>query len=208
MAALIFDLDGTLVDSTESINRSWRKVCGELGLDPRAVVGRYHGMTGADTLRTVRPDLTAQRVAELNQQLIDGELDDLDGVRATPGARQALSRLPEGLWAIVTSCPRQLAAARLRAAGLAVPAVMVTAEDVEQGKPHPAPYETGARRLGHHPGDCLAVEDAPAGVASAVAAGCRVVAIATTHATPAPETVRDLAAMTFRAEAGGVRVSY
>jgi mannitol-1-/sugar-/sorbitol-6-phosphatase len=208
VGAVLFDLDGTLVDSTAVVNRSWRMIADELELPHAMVVGRFHGMTGAATLRIIKPSLTDGEVAELSGRLLDAEISDLDGVRATPGAVDALTGLPRENWAIVTSCPRALALARLEAAGLPVPAVMITAEDVDRGKPHPLPYQLGAQRMGLLPRACLAVEDAPAGVTSALSAGCRVVGVATTHSTLDVDTVSDLADITFRAESSLVFVRY
>jgi sugar-phosphatase len=208
VGAILFDLDGTLVDSTAVVDRCWRMIADELDLPHDEVVGRFHGMTGASALRIIMPSMTDGRVAELNRRLIDAEISDLEGVRATTGARDALSQLPHDRWAIVTSCPKALALARLGASGLPVPGVMITAEDVDRGKPHPLPYRLGAQQMGLLPRECLAVEDAPAGVSSAVAAGCRVVGVETTHSTLDVDTVPDLGAITFRAESGLLFVRY
>jgi sugar-phosphatase len=112
------------------------------------------------------------------------ELEDQEGVRRLPGAAELLSRIPQGKWAVVTSGSAAVATARLRAADLPRPRVLVCAEDVAAGKPDPAPYERGARRLGLDPGRALAVEDAPAGLASARGAGCQTLAVTTTYRAP------------------------
>ena len=149
-----------------------------LGKDPAEVVGRFHGMTGSQTPRTIDPTLSPRQVAELNDTLIDLEVADSASVVAVPARLQVLDGLPSDRWAIVTSCPSRLAWARIEAAGVPHPTTLVTAEDVAHSKPHPEPYQLVARQLGRDPGDCLAVEDAPAGVASALAAGCQVLGCA------------------------------
>src|SRR5690606_2453028 len=143
------------------------------------------------------------------------ELDDNEGVTILPGTRDALAALPPERSAIVTSCTRPLAAARMAASGLVAPSVVVTADDVAHGKPNPDPFLLGARRLGVDPRRCLVVEDAPAGVASGRAAGCAVVVVTGTHsadelaaASPAPDALAaGLAALRFVVGPAGVRVT-
>jgi mannitol-1-/sugar-/sorbitol-6-phosphatase len=207
--ALLFDLDGTLADSTDSVDRVWRQMAALLDKNPAEVVGRFHGMTGSQTLRTIDPTLSPRRVAELNDTLIDLEVADSAGVTAVPGALQALDGLPADRWAIVTSCPSRLAWARIDAAGLPHPTTVVTAEDVTHSKPHPEPYLLGAQRLGRDPRDCLAFEDAPAGVASALAAACQVLALRTSHrGSFEVDSVADLAGVTVEQFDGHLQVSY
>ncbi len=207
--ALLFDLDGTLADSTDSVDRAWTRMARLLGKDPAEVVGKFHGMTGSQTLLMVEPSLTPQQVVEMNEVLIDLEVADSAAVTAVPGALQALAAVPGDRWAIVTSCPARLAWARIEAAGLPRPTTMVTADDVRHSKPHPEPYLLGARRLGFDPGDCLAVEDAPAGVASARAAGCRVLALRTSHrGSFEVDSVPDLSGVTVEPLEGRLRVRY
>ena len=177
-AAVLFDLDGTLVDSTEAVVRSWLRWAAEHDIDPRRLQG-HHGVPAAQIVAMhVEPhrfDAARARIDEL-------ELDDVDGIVPLPGALESLAALPDGRAAIATSCSRPLAAARIRAADLPAPRVLVTADDVEVGKPHPAPYLLAAELLGHDPADCLVVEDAPSGLVSARAAGCATLAVSTTHA--------------------------
>ena len=206
--AVLFDLDGTLVDSTASVNRSWRHVAQLMGRDPAEIVGRYHGMPGSLVLEIVDPTLSRDRIQQLNEILLDLETNDTSGVTALPGAALAMAALPAERWAIVTSCSRQLANARLTAANLSIPNSMVTADDVTHGKPHPEPFLTGAGILNRAPADCLVFEDAPAGVAAARAAGCEVLGVRTTHLELDAETVKDLSRVTFTCGSEGISVSW
>lgn len=205
--ALLFDLDGTLVDSTASVNRNWARMADRLGWDPAEVVGRYHGMTAAQTFRTIDPTLPEERVRELNAEMIAGETADTVDVVAAPGAAALLDALPADRWTIVTSCPVPLAEARLAAAGLPSHPHMVTADHVLASKPDPEPYVLGAARLGFTPEECLAVEDAPAGVASAAAAGCLVLGVGVPGPAGADHVVPDFARVVVEVAEGGLRVS-
>jgi sugar-phosphatase len=131
--AVLFDLDGTLVDSTASVLRNWRRVAALLGRDGEDLVGNLHGIPGRQVLRMIEPGLSEERIRELDRVLIDGEVADTRDVVPTQGARQLLEAVPTGRWAIVTSGTRRLALARLGAAGLPVPEIMVTADDVRVG---------------------------------------------------------------------------
>jgi sugar-phosphatase len=178
-AALLFDCDGVLVDSRASVERAWRRWAAEQGLDGEAVVAIAHGRRTEDTLREL--GVTEDLAAEVDR-LESAEVADASDVSAYPEAAALLPALPPEAWAVVTSGTRALATARLAAGGLPLPAVLVTADDVAAGKPDPQGYLEAARRLGRGPGECLVLEDSPAGVAAALAAGMRVVALPTTHA--------------------------
>lgn len=206
--AVLFDLDGTLIDSTASVNRNWRIVADLMGRPHADVVGKFHGMPGSQALRLVDPSLTGEEIARLNKVLIDGETADTSDVVALPGAAEALAALPADRWAIVTSCPPKLAKARLHAAGLPTPPTMVTSEDITHGKPHPDPFRLGAAAMGQQSQDCLAVEDAPAGITSARTAGCLVLGLQTTHTVLDADTVKDLSRVTVNKEDSGVRVTW
>jgi sugar-phosphatase len=176
--ALLFDLDGVLADSTPSVTRAWSAWALRVGLDPDELLPTVHGRRAVETIRRVRPDLDAE--AEL-ASLVADETTDNDDTEEIPGARALVSGLPAGSWAIVTSGLREVATARLVAARIPIPPVMITAESIERGKPDPDCYLKGAEALGVDPGDCVVVEDAPIGAAAARAAGMRLIALTTTH---------------------------
>lgn len=177
-AALLFDLDGVLIDSTAAVERAWARWADEIGVDVQRVMAQAHGRRTVDTVRAVAPHLDAAAEA---RRIEEREGHDTSGVAAYPGAAPLLDALRDQRWAIVTSGSRWLATARLEAVGLPVPAVFVAADDVTAGKPDPACFLAAARALAVDPHGCLVVEDSPAGIASAHAAGMRVVAVTTTH---------------------------
>ena len=177
--AILFDLDGVLIDSSACITRNWAAWAAPHGIDVAAIMAVAHGVRSIETIREVAPHLDAEAEAA---RLLALEVADTDGVIAMPGAHSLLASLPDGAWTIVTSGNRELAAARLAAVGLPVPAQMVTADDVTQGKPAPEPYLLGARRLGVATDRCLVIEDAPAGIQAGRSAGIRVLGVASTHA--------------------------
>jgi sugar-phosphatase len=177
-SAMLFDLDGVLVDSTPAISRVWTKWCLARGFDPEKTVREAHGRPSIDTIRELLPD--ADHEAE-NRVLERGEIEDLEGVVPLPGALELLTSLPADRWTIVTSCTKELAEVRIRAAGLPIPPKLVTSSDITNGKPDPEPYLKGASALGFPSSDCLVVEDVPAGIRSGKAAGARVIAVRTTE---------------------------
>ena len=176
--AVLFDMDGTLVDSTDSVVRSWVRLAEEngIGMD-RLKAAAGHGRPARDIVADLFP---APRRAEALARITHLEVTDVDGVVALPGAEHALTACGP-LGAIVTSCAADLAVARQRAAAIPVPDVVVTADDVTHGKPHPEPFLLAARILGVAPSRCLVVEDAPAGLRAARAAGMTALAVTTTH---------------------------
>lgn len=176
-SALLFDLDGVLIDSTPAVTRVWRQWALEHGFDPEEVVCRVHGRPSLTTVREYLPN--ADHAAE-NREIERREMQDADGIVTLPGARELLVGLPPDRWTIATSCTRPLAEIRLRAAGLPVPHRIVTSTDVTQGKPHPEPFLKAAAKLGFPPSECVVVEDVPAGVRSGKAAGATVIALRTT----------------------------
>lgn len=173
--AVLFDMDGTLVDSTALVDRIWTDFSAEHGLDAEAVLAYAHGRPTIATLREFLPGHPDH--AGLVGQLEDVELGTGGGTVEVPGAVDLVRSLPDGSWALVTSAGRDLARLRLGEVGLALPAVTVTSEDVRVGKPDPEPYLLAAERLGVDPHDCVVVEDAPAGVAAGLAAGAAVVVV-------------------------------
>jgi sugar-phosphatase len=206
--ALLIDLDGTLVDSTASVLRNWARIATMLGREGEDILGGRHGIPGRQVLRTIEPGLSEERIRELDRALLEGEISDTRDVTATKGALPLLEALPRDRWAIVTSGTRRLALARLGAAGLPVPSVMVTADDVSEGKPDPAPFLLAARQLGWPAERCLAIEDAPAGIAAARAAGCLTLGVLTTFAALDATTVPDLSAVAVEVTADGLIVTY
>jgi mannitol-1-/sugar-/sorbitol-6-phosphatase len=177
-SAILFDLDGVLVDSTRAVDREWRLWAQRKGLDGDAIMAIAHGVRTVEVIRRVAPHLDAEDEARLIE---DEEAGDQDGVSVMPGAAELLRSIPLGRWGVVTSGSRPLASARLRFCGLPVPEVLVTSDDVTNGKPHPEPYLNGAAGLGVNPADCLVVEDAPAGIQSARTAGMKVIGMASTY---------------------------
>ncbi len=205
--AILFDLDGTLVDSTGSVERSWRQLADKIGRPWPQVQPHIHGVPVQQVMKELEPDMPAERVEELRLFMVESESTDTAGVVAQPSAKELLAALPGDRVAIVTSGGIRLASSRIAAAGLPTPAVMVTADDVSVGKPDPAPYLRGAELIGFPPERCLVVEDAPAGVESARAAGCPVVGVLTTHSALDAPTVASLADIHFAQVDGGIRVS-
>jgi mannitol-1-/sugar-/sorbitol-6-phosphatase len=203
--AVLFDLDGTLVDSGAAVRRSWLAWAIESSVTAEQLHG-FHGMPTAQILAELVPAEQVPAAAERLEQL---EVGDVDDVVLLPGAARALSDIDPARAAIVTSCTAPLAAARIAAAAVASPAVVVTASDVEIGKPDPAPYLLAAQRLGADPTRCLVVEDAVSGLVAARAAGMATLAVTTTYQAAALEAdvvVTDLDAVRFVAEPDGVRV--
>ena len=176
MRVFLSDLDGVLVDSTAALERTWVRWGRRFGADGRAIVAANHGRPARDVLGQF---VSGAELDAACAAFEDDEVTDTDGIVALPGAAEVL-RLP--VVAIVTSCTRRLALARLNAAGLPEPAVLVSADMVARGKPAPDPYLLGAELLGADPADCVVLEDAPAGIAAGRAAGMTVWAVATTHA--------------------------
>jgi mannitol-1-/sugar-/sorbitol-6-phosphatase len=175
--ALLFDLDGVLIDSTPAVARVWHRWAIEHGFDPPKVVKMAHGRPSRTTIHDLLPNADI----EIEDREVERrEIEDLEGVVPLPGAQELLDRLPSDRWTIATSGTRPLAMVRLRAAGLPIPATMVTGSEVKIGKPDPEPYLKAAAVLGHKASDCIVIEDAPAGVRSGISAGARVIAFPTT----------------------------
>jgi sugar-phosphatase len=181
-AAVLFDVDGVLVDSTGSVGRQWRIWAALRGIDEEKVIAIAHGVRAVEVVRTVAPHLDAEaEVRELEKR----ETGDRDAIAVMPGAIDLVRSIPEGQWCVVTSGSREIATERLRLAGIPIPKVMITAEDVIHGKPHPEPYLKGADLLGVDPKECLVIEDAPAGIRSSHAGGMKVIALTSTYAAAA-----------------------
>ena len=170
------------MDSTGSVTRQWRRWAEEQNLDPDKVVEIAHGVRTIEIVRRLAPQLDAQ--AE-TLRLEKREADDQEGVSVMAGAADLLRSIPEGRWCVVTSGTRYLATARLQLGNLPMPKVLVSADDVSMGKPHPEPYLMGARLLGVNPTECLVIEDAPAGIRAAHAGEMKAIGITSTY--PAAE---------------------
>ena len=162
--AILFDLDGVLVDSAELVERTWRRWAARHGLAPDEIVRIAHGRRTVETVRLVAPDLDAD--AE-GAALAASEATKTDGVYEVPGARELLRSLPDGSWAVVTSGIRAVAELRIRHTGLPTPRVLIPADEVRHGKPHPEGYLTAAARLGVTPARCIVIEDTPPGIEAA-----------------------------------------
>ncbi|MFJ3420365.1 HAD family hydrolase [Streptomyces sp. NPDC086082] len=207
--ALLFDNDGTLVSSLESVRRCWTRWAEEFGITAEDFARvELHGRTAVAIAADLLPaDVVPAAVARIEAL----EVEDVPhgGATLLPGTRDLLDALPADRWAVVTSATRRLAEARLAHAGI-LPKTLVVAEDVTRGKPDPEPYLLAARQLGVDPADCVVFEDAPAGLQAGRAAGMITVALATTH--PAHEldadlVVSDLSALSALVSDGGVEIS-
>ena len=180
--ALLFDMDGTILNSIASAERVWSAWAERHGLDV-AVFPPENSRRARDR-NDHRASTAGRRSKAEVHALLLAEIEDVEGIEAIEGARAFLASLPPDRWAIVTSSPRELALRRLEAAGLPPPAVLVTGEDVEHGKPAPDCFLLGAKRLGQKIEDCLVFEDAPAGIQAAEAAGAALIVVTATHKHP------------------------
>ncbi|MEX2550267.1 MAG: HAD-IA family hydrolase [Nitriliruptoraceae bacterium] len=185
-AAVLFDLDGVLVDSTAAVEGHWRAFADRHGLDGDALLVDLHGRRMVDIMMRAVPEMSAE---ELEREARRVEADEAagaaDGTRSIHGALALAGALEGRPWAIVTSGTTPVAMARIRAVGLPHPPVLVTGEQVDRGKPDPAPYLLAAQRLGVPPAECVVIEDAPAGLAAGAAAGCTTIGVVTSHAASA-----------------------
>jgi len=183
-AAILFDLDGVLVDSTRSVSRQYRLWAERAKLDLHAVEDVPHGVRAIEIVRRLAPHLDAEAEVEKLERM---EAEDQDGVAVMPGAADLVNSIPDGRWCVVTSGTRYLATCRLRYANLPIPKILVSAEDVIKGKPNPEPYLAGARLLGMKASECLVMEDAPAGIEAGHAGGMKVIGITSTYPSSALE---------------------
>ncbi|HUM06459.1 MAG TPA: HAD family hydrolase [Terriglobales bacterium] len=209
-SALLFDMDGVLVDSTHAVARVWQKWAIQRGFDPEKVVQAAHGRPSVVTVREFLPDADAE--AE-NLEVERQEIEDLDGIVPIQGAVELVKSLPPGRWTVATSATRPLAEVRLRAAGIPVLDTLITSNDIKHGKPDPEPYLKAAARLGFPASECIVVEDAPAGIRAGKSAGARVIALPTTSPREELEragadwVVPDCAAIAARLDGNGLVVT-
>lgn len=179
--ALLFDMDGTLVDSTKAVERIWGRWARNHGVVFEDFIHRIHGCRATDIMAMMAP-AGVDHEREV-QQIDDEELNETDGIVPVPGAAQLIASLPQGSWALVTSARPELARARMGAAGLPMPETIVTSADVREGKPHPSCFQNALKQLRLAPDQAIVFEDSAAGLAAGRAAGCQTIALATT--TPA-----------------------
>lgn len=203
--AVLFDMDGTLVDSTGVVEQVWGVFAADYNLDIEAILATSHGVQGIDTVRRFAP-ADADHLA-IAADLMARELVSTDGIVEIPGALDFVASLPADAVALVTSATVSLAELRMNLAGIAIPAVSVTAESVTRGKPDPEGFALAARRLGVEPSETVVFEDAEAGIAGALAAGCRVIVVGDleseiTTGLPRIRDYRDLAATVSDDDAG------
>jgi mannitol-1-/sugar-/sorbitol-6-phosphatase len=176
--AILFDLDGVLVDSLAASERAWLRWAAPHGVDEQLVLDTIHGYAARDSVKRLAPQLDAEREAATIE---DDQVNDTAGVVALPGAAELTAELPPNRWAVVTGGTVPLAEARLAAADLPLPDVLVTIDALEHGKPAPDGFLAAAAELGFDPSACLVVENAPSGVAAGIAAGATVLALLTSH---------------------------
>jgi len=175
---ILFDMDGVLVSSLGSVERSWTRWAEKNGVDPVAAIRTAHGRRAIESVRLLRPDLDDE---EELRYIEDLEVEDKEGLEMLKGVKPILEALPEGYWTVVTSATERLARARMADGGIPVPARIITADLVTRGKPDPEPYRRGAELLGLKPEECLVIEDSASGAKSGHAAGCKVLATLFSH---------------------------
>ncbi|QMU97557.1 HAD-IA family hydrolase [Microbacterium esteraromaticum] len=207
--AVLLDMDGTLVDSTAVVERLWLEWAEPHGLDPAHVLSVVHGRQGHQSMAIMLPDRDHAINLRENDQMLVRESGDVDGVVEIAGAGELLAALRELPHAIVTSANVPLMTARMKAAGLTVPALAITAESVTDSKPHPEGFLKAAATLGIEPGDCVVFEDSEAGVQAGLAAGMRVIGVgahAASHG--ATYSVADLTRVSVETDDDGFRLTF
>jgi sugar-phosphatase len=206
---ILFDMDGVLISSLGSVERSWTKWGAMRNVDGALAIKTAHGQRAIETVRKLRPDLNDVEELKLIEEI---EIADNDDIEVLQGVQRILAALPEKYWTIVTSATEKLARARLAYAGLAIPSHIITADMVTDGKPHPEPYLKGAALLGVKPEDCLVIEDSSSGAIAGHAAGCKVLATLFSHTmkelAAADWIVQSLEDVTVRAKEDGVEVEF
>ncbi|PSS44484.1 HAD family hydrolase [Arthrobacter woluwensis] len=191
--AILLDMDGTLVDSSAVVERLWTEWGESHGLDPERVLSVIHGRQGQESMAVLLPERDHELNLAENQAMLAREVRELDGVHGVPGAQAFLRALEGTPHALVTSATLELATARMTAAGVPLPPLMVSAEDVQNSKPHPEGFLAAARALGAAPEECVVFDDSSAGIAAARAAGMTVVGVGTASAAHGPDVhVEDL----------------
>ena len=206
---ILFDMDGILVSSLGSVERSWAKWGHMRGVDGAKAILTAHGKRAIETIRLLRPDLNDREELAVVEQI---EIDDTEGLQALPGVPELLGALPPGSWTVCTSATERLARVRMEHVGLRPPQTFITADMVERGKPDPEPSLRRAPLLGFAPEQCRVVDDAPAGVAAGKAAGCVVLATLFSHSAEqlagADWRVNSLEGLRVTGSAGGLEISF
>ena len=206
---ILFDMDGVLISSLGSVERSWATWGRMRNVDGALAIKTAHGQRAIETVRKLRPDLNDIEELKLIEEI---EIADKDDIEVLQGVPRILSELPERYWTIVTSATEKLARARLHYAGLTTPDRIITADMVTRGKPNPEPYIKGAALLGLKPEDCLVIEDSTSGARAGHAAGCKVLATLFSHTlenlTAADWVVRSLEDVTVHPQKDGVEVEF
>lgn len=175
---ILFDMDGILISSLGSVERSWTKWALMRGVDPEYACRVTHGCRAIETVAKLRPDLDSEAELKIIEEI---EIEDNEGLTVLPGVLALLASLPANRWTVVTSATEKLARVRMAAGGIPVPERLVTAEKVTRGKPHPEPFLAGAALLGFAPGECVVFEDSSSGAQAGRAAGCTVIATTFSH---------------------------
>lgn len=183
-SAMLFDMDGTILNSIAAAENVWAKWASSYGIDVETILPTIHGRRAIDTIAGL--NLPGVDAAYEAAYITQAEIAEVEGIEKIPGAAAFLKQIPPSKWAVVTSAPRELALTRLKAAGLPIPLVLITAEDVDLGKPQPDGYLLAAKRLGVSCTDCLIFEDAQIGMAAALASGGTLVVVTATHTTHSP----------------------
>lgn len=206
---ILFDMDGVLISSLGSVERSWETWARSRGIDAELAIRTAHGRRAIETVRMLRPDLNDQQELDWIEQM---EVADNVGLEMLHGVRPILEALPEKYWTVVTSATERLARSRMAHGGVPVPARIVSAEMVMQGKPDAEPYRRGAELLGLHPAECLVIEDSASGAQAGHAAGCKVLATLFSHSleslSDADWIVRSLEDVRVRVEGDGLEVRF
>lgn len=205
--AILFDLDGVLVDSRRSVEMVWREWGRLKNRSPDPFIALAHGRRTSETIRMVAPELDARAEAAVLDRM---EEECTEGLVAGPGAINLVRGIPLGRWGVVTSGHRPVATLRLTSVGIPVPPVLVTGDQVTNGKPDPEPYLAGLKGMALGAAECLVIEDAPPGILSAKAAGLRVIALRTTHGadalSAADAVVENLTKVSIQVVPGGLEL--
>ena len=206
---ILFDMDGILISSLGSVERSWTRWSNMRGVDPEHAIRIIHGRRAIESLTALRPDLDGEQELGILEQF---EIDDTEDIAVLPGVKELIAALPPDRWTVVTSATDRLARVRLAAAGLPVPRHFVNGNSVSEGKPHPAPFLAGAAMLGLKPQDCVVFEDSGSGVKAGHAAGSIVIATMFAHETQdlskADYVVEDLTSVSATVEDQGIELTF